>query len=82
MTAVGTAAAGRKSDSGTASRVSLSPAHIKQTYAEFAVKDASHEEFLQLRENRNLPRQMGTLLQLLTVHDHPLTIEADTFTSW
>ena len=80
LTTVGTAAAAARANSSTASRVSLSPAQIKQAVAEFAAKDASYKSFLELRENRNLPRQLGTLLQLVSVNDDPLTIEGDIVT--
>jgi hypothetical protein len=79
------AAASSSSSSGTnnraASRVSLSTAGIKQAMADFAARDPSYHQFLQLRENRNLHKHLGTLLQLLSVNDDPLTIAADIITS-
>ena len=59
----------------------MSPAQIKQAFVEFAAKDASYKAFLDLQENRNLPKQLGALLQLLTVNDDPLIIEADIVTA-
>jgi len=80
VVAVGTEAAARPSSS-TVSRIRLSPAQIKQAFVEFAAKDASYKAFLDLQENRNLPKQLGALLQLLTVNDDPLIIEADIVTA-
>jgi hypothetical protein len=79
------AAAGSSSSSGnnksTTSRVSLSPGAIKQGMADFAARDPSYQQFLELRENRGLAKHLGTLLQLLSVNDDPLTIAADIITS-
>jgi hypothetical protein len=41
----------------------------------------SYKQFLQLRENINLQKHLGTLLQILSVNDDPLTIEAEILTS-
>ena len=79
MVAMGKAAAGPGGS--TISRVRLSPAQVKQAVAEFAAQDASYKAFVELKENRNLPRQLGTLLQLLAVNDDPLTITADIITA-
>jgi hypothetical protein len=59
----------------------MSPAAIKQAMAAFAAQDPTHRQFLELRENRGLAKHLGTLLQLLSVNDDPLTIEADIMTS-
>ena len=80
VVAVGTAAAAGSSSS-TVSRIRLSPAQIKQAFVEFAAKDASCKAFLGLQENRNLPKQLGTLLQLLSVNDDLLIIEANLVTA-
>jgi hypothetical protein len=69
------------SSNNAASKVSLSPAATKQAMADFAAQDPSHKQFLQLRENRNLQKHLGTLLQILSANDDPLTIEADILTS-
>jgi hypothetical protein len=66
--------------SSAASIVNLSPAAIKQALAEFGAQDPSYKQFLQLRENHGLPKHLGTLLQLLSLTDDPLTIEADIMT--
>ena len=81
--AVGIAKAAAGSSSSTISRVRLKsvPAQIKQALAEFAAKHESHKAFLEQPENRNLPRQLGTLLQLLSINDDPLIIEADIVTA-
>ena len=81
MVAAGTARAAAGSSSSITSRVRLTPAQIKQALAEFAAKHESYKAFLELPENRNLPRQLGTLLQLLSVSDDPLIIEADIVTA-
>ncbi len=59
----------------------LDPAQSKQALADFAGMHESHKAFLLLPENRNLPRQLGTPLRLLTVTDDPLVIEADIVTA-
>ena len=76
--AVGIAKAAAGSSSST---ICLTPAQIKQALAEFAAKHESHKAFLEQPENRNLPRQLGTLLQLLSINDDPLIIEADIVTA-
>jgi hypothetical protein len=81
VVAAGTARAAAGSSGSITSRVRLSPAQIKQGLAEFAAKHESYKAFLELPENRNLPRQLGTLLQLLSVSDDPLIIEADIVTA-
>jgi len=81
VVAAGTARAAAGSSSSITSRVRLSAAQIKQALAEFAAKHESYKAFPELPENRNLPRQLGTLLQLLTVSDDPLIIEADIVTA-
>lgn len=63
------------------SRAELSPSQIKQAVAGFSDKDSNHKAFLNLKENRNLVKHIGTLLQVLSVNDDPLTIEADIVTS-
>jgi hypothetical protein len=75
------AAEGSSSNSSTVGSVSLSPAAIKQTLADFAAQAPSYKQFLQLRENRNLQQHLGILLQILSVNDDPLTIEAEILTS-
>jgi hypothetical protein len=77
------AAAGSSSSShsSTVGSISLSPAAIKQALADFAAQGPSYKQFLQLRENRNLQQHLGTLLQILSVNDDPLTIEAEILTS-
>lgn len=59
----------------------LSPAQIKQAVAEFSDKDSNHKEYLNLKENRNLVKHIGALLQVLSVNDDPLTIDSDIVTS-
>ena len=81
MVAAGTAKAAVGSSSSTVSRVHLTPAQIKQALADFAARNESYKAFLELPENRNLPRHLGTLLQLLAVNDDPLIIEADIVTA-
>lgn len=81
MVAAGTAKAAVGSSSSTVSRVHLTPAQIKQALADFAARNESYKAFLELPKNRNLPRQLGTLLQLLAVNDDPLIIEADIVTA-
>ena len=63
------------------SRVELSPSQIKQALAGFSDSDSKHKAFLNLKENRNLVKHIGTLLQVLSANDDPLTIEADIVTS-
>jgi hypothetical protein len=75
------AAGSSSSNNSTTNRVSLSPAAIKQAMADCAARDPSYQQFLELRENRGLPRHLGTLLQLLSVNDDPLTVAADIITS-
>ena len=81
VVAAGTATATARSGSSTVSRVLLTPTQMKQAVAEFAAKHESYKAFLELKENRNLPKQLGTLLQLLSVNDDPLIIEADIVTA-
>jgi hypothetical protein len=75
------AAEGSSSNSSTVGSVSLSPAAIKQALAGFGAQQPSYKQFLELRENRNLPKHLGTLLQILSVNDDPLTIEVEILTS-
>lgn len=80
MVTVSTAAAGQGGSS-SSSRVSLTPSQVKLGLADFAAKDAAFKAYLELPENKNLPRHIQTLLLLLTPTDDPLTIEADIVTS-
>jgi hypothetical protein len=59
------------SNSSTVGSASLSPAAIKQALADFGGQQPSYKQFLQLTENRNLPKHLGTLLQILSVNDDP-----------
>jgi hypothetical protein len=75
------AAEGSSSNSSTVGSVSLSPSAIKQALTDLGAQQPSYKQFLQLRENRNLPKHLGTLLQILSMNDDPLTIEAEILTS-
>ena len=74
-------AAGSAATTSASSRINLSPSQLKQAIAGFCDQDTSGKAFLELKENRNLVKHVGTLLQLLSVNDDPLTIEADIVTT-
>lgn len=63
------------------SRLTLSPATIKQQLTAFAAQDSSYQGFLQLRDNRNIAKHISILLQLLAPTDDPLTIEGSIVTA-
>ena len=67
VVAAGTTRAAAGSSSSITSRVRLSPAQIKQALAEFAAKHESYKAFLELPENRNLPRQLGSCCQSMMI---------------
>lgn len=57
--------------------ISYSPVQLRQALLEFASKDSAYKAFLDLHENRNLPKHLQTLLLVLSSNDDPLSIEAD-----
>lgn len=64
-----------------ANRVQLTPAQVQAALRSFAAQDPAYAAFLQHPTRKNLALHVGSLLQVLSPSDDPLTITADILTS-